>query len=227
MSQPVFLLIETSSVVCSVAVTRGSSILSLQENNSRDHAATLAPLAMHALENSNLQLKDVTCIGINGGPGSYTGLRIGLSFAKGLCFAARKPLVIINALQTLAHGVLETNPLDGSELLLTTIDNRRDELFYSLFDKNANSLTPVTLTTTNDAQFIELLNSQRPVVAGSGVDKLKLLDAAKGLGFISIRFSATHLLSPVQQRFTAQEFDSIAYSEPLYYKEVYISSRPN
>jgi tRNA threonylcarbamoyladenosine biosynthesis protein TsaB len=220
-----FLLIETASDVCSVAVANDNGPLVHLQNASREHAATLAPMIKDAMHQAVLSYGDLSCIGINGGPGSYTGLRIGLSTAKGICYAANVPLVMIDSLLAYANGLVTQQRPGDDEIIVATVDNRRDELFYAAFDNKLNRLRDVTLTVaTNDALKQRL--GDKCIVIGSAVNKLSnVYSANDALRYVDVMPSAVNLMKPVAAMFAEKRFESVAYSEPFYYKDVYIATK--
>jgi tRNA threonylcarbamoyladenosine biosynthesis protein TsaB len=219
-----FLLIETSSDVCSVAVADDTNVLAKLENNSRDHSAQLAPMIKEAMQQARSSYKELACIGINGGPGSYTGLRIGLSTAKGLCYAANVPLVMVDSLLAYANGLVVQHNVDASETIIATVENRRDELFYAVFDNQLNRLQALTLTAADDATLVERLGGNC-IVVGSATNKLRSIYPDSGsFRYVDVNPSAINLLKPVTRMFGEKQFADLAYSEPFYYKEVYIAS---
>lgn len=216
---PCFLLIETGSSLCSLAIARDRELLSQYKNDGNNHAEYITIGIEHCLKEANLTAHQLDAIALNGGPGSYTGLRIGLSTAKGLCYALNKPLIIIDALESLYHGLKQTAE---AEVYCTTIDNRRDELFFAMFDRNGHSIRPTQLTTINDPLWDELI-PERTIIAGSATEKLR--KQRPNLHYQSLNVDAAYLLPGAIVRYHNKQFDDVAYSEPLYHKEVYIASR--
>ena len=228
-----FLLIETSSDVCSVAVAKengfrsGGQVVVKLENSSRDHSASLAPMIKDAMEQASLSFNNLSCVGINGGPGSYTGLRIGLSTAKGICYAAGLPLIMVDSLLTYANGLVEQEKVDDEEIIIATVDNRRDELFYAVFDAALNRLQDVTLTIASDVELKKRLGGKCGVV-GSAARKLSsVYPPTRLMRYEDVIPSAVNLIKPVVALFNEKQFADLAYSEPFYYKEVYIAPKSN
>jgi tRNA threonylcarbamoyladenosine biosynthesis protein TsaB len=217
------LLIETSSDVCSVAIGNDAKVWVQLQNNSRDHSAALAPMIKDVMHQAQVSYCDLSCIGINGGPGSYTGLRIGLSTAKGICYASKLPLIMIDSLLAIANGLVEQQNADDDETIIATVDNRRDELFYAVFDNRLNRVQDVTLTIASDDELKKRLGG-KCVVIGSAIDKLsKAYPPSSTLRYVNVVPSAINLLKPVVQMFNEKQFADLAYSEPFYYKEVYVA----
>lgn len=220
-----FLLIETASDVCSVVVAHDENILVKLETAERNHAAALAPLIQQALQQTDLTVQQLSCVAVNGGPGSYTGLRIGLSTAKGLCFASSIPLVMIDSLHAYAQGLLLHRGVSENEIIISTVENRRDELFYAMYDSRLNVLQNVMLTVASDDELKKRLG-RNCVVVGSAVEKLRnVYGESDLLRYVDIKPSAINLLKPTLERISAQQCSDLAYSEPFYYKDVYIAPK--
>ncbi|MEX1132317.1 MAG: tRNA (adenosine(37)-N6)-threonylcarbamoyltransferase complex dimerization subunit type 1 TsaB [Flavobacteriales bacterium] len=212
------LAIETATKLCSVALGRGDQLLAIREidNEKLAHAEKVNVFIAEVMEEAGLSLKDLDAVAVGIGPGSYTGLRIGLSAAKGLCYALDKPIIGQSTLATLvksarvAHG-----PLEGT--LWPMIDARRMEVFAQPFDVDGNSLAdsaPLILDETWAA-----LPEPR-VVFGDGADKAAVLwaDRPSILNLIGIRPSAAAMLPEANARYRAQRFDDLAYLVPEYGK---------
>jgi len=178
-----------------------------------------------AMQQAGVAYSDLSCVGLNGGPGSYTGLRIGLSTAKGICYAAGVPLVMVDSLLSYANGLVASQNVNVDELIVSTVDNRRDELFYAVFDSRLNRLQDVTLTVATDETLTQRLGG-KCVVVGSAAGKLsKVYSESESLRYVDVAPSASHLLKPVVQMVNEKKFADLAYSEPFYYKEVYIAPK--
>lgn len=218
-------MIETSSDVCSVAVAAENNIVAKLENNSRDHSAQLALMIKDVMHQVGIGYKDLSCVGVNGGPGSYTGLRIGLSTAKGLCYAADVPLIMVDSLTAYANALVVQENLTDSVVIISTVENRRDELFYAVFDSKLSRLQDITLTVATNEDLQKRLGDTC-IIVGSAVNKLSNTYPATGsLRYVNVAPSAINLLEPVVKMFNEKQFADLAYSEPFYYKEVYIASK--
>ncbi len=217
---PFFLLIETGSSCCSIAIANGDTTLSRYKNDGNNHAEYITLGIEHCLSEANIAAHQLDAIAINGGPGSYTGLRIGLSTAKGLCYALNKPLIMVDALQSLYNGL---KPDAEAEGYCTTIDNRRNELFYALFDNAGNQLSATQLVTVGHPIWHEL-NPAQTVIAGSAIEKLRNVHPSHQ--YIELAVNAEYLLPTAREKYNRNQFDDVAYCEPLYYKDVYITPQP-
>ncbi len=136
------LCIETSAALCSVAIYTPKQIFYLENTKTLAHAEFLAPLIETCLQNANLKPKDIQAVAISGGPGSYTGLRIGCSTAKGLCYALNIPLIAIDTLQIIAQAAINENA--NYDYYWPMIDARRMEVYHTIFDKTLNAIQPTT-----------------------------------------------------------------------------------
>jgi tRNA threonylcarbamoyladenosine biosynthesis protein TsaB len=222
---PYFLLIETSSDVCSVAVATENDLVTELSNSSRDHASALAVIIKNALHQANVSISHLSCVGVNGGPGSYTGLRIGLSIAKGLCSVTNVPLIMIDSLLAYANGLVENQKVNDDEIIISTVDKRRDELFYAVYDSKLSRMQDVMLTVASDNELQKRLG-RKCIVAGSALNKLqKIYPESDTLHYVNVTPSAKNLLKPVVKLFNEKQFADLAYSEPFYYKEVYIAEK--
>jgi tRNA threonylcarbamoyladenosine biosynthesis protein TsaB len=213
------LLIETSSDCCSIAVARDEKIISIKESKTeKNHASVITVFIDEAIKESGISFNELDAVAINGGPGSYTGLRIGLSAAKGLCYALNKPLIMIDALMGLRHGV---NDL-AFDFLCCTIDNRRDEFFYSLFDMNGIQIIPTALSSIKDNSFLKIIDEKKILFVGSAALVVKNVFGAK-YSYADAQPSAKNLVTEASKKFMSKNFSDLVYSEPFYMKEVYIT----
>ncbi|TND08730.1 MAG: family M22 non-peptidase [Bacteroidetes bacterium] len=216
---PLFLLIETSTTVCSVALSRGAEILALKEiNNGYAHAEHLTIFCEDVLREAGVSFAQLDAVGVSKGPGSYTGLRIGMSAAKGFCFGLNIPLIAVGTLNAMAAGMRsETHP---GELLCPMIDARRMEVYTALFDAEGSCLSEAEAKIMDETGFRDLLEKQVIVFGGDGMPKCRELLAASPQARFSTAPvpSAIHLAQIVQKRFTEKTWDDLAYCEPFYLK---------
>jgi len=128
------LLIETSTALCSAALAEDGKILAQRENPDREHASRLAPMVQEILDENGLECKDCDAVAVSKGPGSYTGLRVGVSTAKGLCFGAKLPLIAIGSLDVLVWQAIDEKLLpEGCKAIIPMIDARRMEVYTAVF----------------------------------------------------------------------------------------------
>lgn len=215
---PLILAIETATKLCSVALGRNGQLLAICEIDSEKlaHAEKVNVFIAEVMQEAGLSLKDLDAVAVGIGPGSYTGLRIGLSAAKGLCFALDKPIIGISTLVTLVQAVrMARGPLEGA--LWPMIDARRMEVFAQAYDPDGEPLTdaaPLIL----DETWAALPEAR--VVFGDGADKAADLWTEKsGIVHIpGVRPTATAMLSLAELRFSEDRFDDLAYLVPEYGK---------
>lgn len=219
---PKFLLIESSGDVCSAAVSSGTEIIaekSIQEKNS--HSTYLASFVDEVLKKSALQISDLDAVVIGGGPGSYTGLRIGCSLAKGLCFGADIPLIACSTLKALAAAALERN--DNIDRVVTLIDARRMDAYLGVFDKQLNAIVAEQFITI-DAQLAVDYVKGETVACGSGASKW--MEELSPEGVLEYSYSgiyANDLVLEALQKWEQKDFVDVAYYEPNYIKSVFVT----
>jgi tRNA threonylcarbamoyladenosine biosynthesis protein TsaB len=215
---PLILYIETSYEVCSVCLAKGEELLGIKETmEPNSHAAKIAVFTDELLKQLNLSVKNLQAVCISAGPGSFTGLRIGASFAKGICYAADIPLLAVSTLMSMANGMKQTL-LEGNHVFCPMIDARRMEVYTAAFDAQLNVLLPEQPMVLNSNSFSELC-LKKTIFFGSGAKKLKSIrPEINEVFYVS---SASHLIQPALQLFRKNEFADLAYFEPNYIKPFY------
>lgn len=224
--------IETSGRICSVALAANGECIAIKEftpdNGAQmEHSAMLAPFIDELLRSVNWNFNDnVDAIAVSAGPGSYTGLRIGLATAKGLCFGGGKKLITIDSLCSIVEVALSHNTFDADTILCPMIDARRMEIYCAMYSNIGERLTDIAPIVVDDNTFAQYA-SRRVVVFGSGAQKC--LDALGAAGvdatFIDIELSASGLCGVAQTMFDNGQFADVAYCEPLYLKE-FVGTKP-
>lgn len=216
------LLIETATTSCSVALVQQGQVLALKELNERNiHAEVITVFIEELFSTAGKTYQDLDAVAVSSGPGSYTGLRIGVSTAKGLCFALDKPLIGIETMQAMADGMAAQLPADSNTLLCPMIDARRMEVYTALFDAKGNRIRATSAEIIDDHSFADILQDHQILFFGDGAEKCKASlgrypNAKFDTEFIN---SATHLATTAQQKFGASEFEDVAYFEPFYLKD--------
>lgn len=211
------LSIETSTSVCSVAVHDAGSLVSLSEiKESGAHAEQIMLLVVDVVAKASIQLSDLAGIAVSEGPGSYTGLRIGVSTAKGLAFGLNLPLISINTLQALASGVA----VEEDALIVSVLDARRMEVYREVFDYELNSVSKLDAEILDVGAFQNFLELGRVYFIGDALEKVKTVVTSKNAQFVSdLKFSAAHLGKLAWVKFQNQDFADLAYFVPNYLKE--------
>lgn len=219
------LCIETGTDICSVGIARNGEPVSLRESDEgRDHAKRVAVFVDELLRETGVAPDELDAVAVGKGPGSYTGLRIGVSFAKGLCYGLGIPLVAVGSLDALTEvaiedheaGIIDVKDWDDA-VLCPMVDARRMEVYTSLFDTTGRSLSEVSAEIVTSESFAEVRAERRMVIFGNGAAKCRevLPDAV----YINVVPSARGLARLAQERLSAGETEDIAYFEPFYLKD--------
>ena len=227
MTGPLILHIETATDICSVAVSEGDRQLSLIESGQeRSHARLLTSFIRQAMEQAGLGYKDLQGLAVSKGPGSYTGLRIGVSTAKGLAYALEIPLLASGTLENMAssstsHGeVAKLIAAHGTNLLLCPLlDARRMEVYSGFYTINNTAFREVTADIIDHESYRSILDSHQVCFFGNGADKCKPVLEHPNAHFIDgIHPSASSMIKPVLEKFQKKAFENVAYFEPFYLK---------
>jgi len=214
------LQIETATPVCSVAVSvNGITVALVEETAQNIHASKLTLFIDEAMKKAGITYKQLDAIAVSKGPGSYTGLRIGVSTAKGLCFALDKPLIAIGTLKMMANGFVTAHPNYGG-LICPMIDARRMEVFTSVYDNKLKEIEVVNAKIVDEKSFIFELDAHYVTFIGDGAEKCKAVLTHPNAHFNSVNYnSATHMSSLAQEAFDAGNYEDVAYFEPFYLKD--------
>ena len=213
-----FLLIDTALPSAFVALTRDQTILACKENvQKNDHASWLHPAIRSLFEETNLEMNQLNAVAVTAGPGSYTGLRVGMAAAKGICFAQQIPLISISTLQLLAAGV----SAEATDVIVALIDARRDEVFAGVFDRDLQPLQPEQAMSLDPGSFKTWRENHRVIFAGDGALKIERLIGIKDFLLVAPKHLEKKLAQLTYEKFHRAEFADLAYHEPLYLKEFY------
>lgn len=211
------LCLETATTNCSVALSVNGSVVALREDTSKQysHAERLHLFIEEVLKESGINKSKLDAIAISKGPGSYTGLRIGVSTAKGLCFALDLPLISVPTLASLAHQVETT-----SGVIIPMLDARRMEVYSSVFQSDFSEERETQAEILNENSFLEYLKQGNVHFIGNGVAKFKAICKHANALFIEEAMpSATQMASLVEAKFGHKQFEDVAYFEPYYLKD--------
>ena len=218
------LQIETATTVCSVALSVNESVLAYKEIQQRNvHAEVITVFIDEVLKTASKQYDELNAVAISCGPGSYTGLRIGISVAKGLCFALDIPLIAIETLETMTDGFIAQNTFDDKRdiLLCPMIDARRMEVFTAVFDVKGNRVRPTSAEIIDAKSFDDLLETKKMIFFGDGAAKCSEVLGANPHVQIIPEFlnSARYLTKKANEKYLTNDFEDTAYFEPYYLKD--------
>ncbi|MDQ0638785.1 tRNA threonylcarbamoyladenosine biosynthesis protein TsaB [Pedobacter sp. W3I1] len=218
------LQIETATAVCSVALSINGKTFSFKEEQGQNlHAANLTLFIDEVLKSAGLSYQELDAIAVSKGPGSYTGLRIGVSTAKGLCYALDKPLIAIETLEMMAAGYLIENP-DYAGLICPMIDARRMEVYTSIFDRSLNVITPTEAKIIDETSFTDYLTQQTVTFLGDGAAKCAEVLTHQNAKFDATNFNAaTYMSRLANDAFNKSNFEDVAYFEPFYLKDFVVT----
>jgi tRNA threonylcarbamoyladenosine biosynthesis protein TsaB len=224
------LCIETGTDICSVGIVNNGELISLRESDSgRDHAKKVAVFVDELLTENNIDPQQIDAVAVGEGPGSYTGLRIGVSFAKGLCYGLGKPLIAVSSLASLAAvaiedykaGIIDIENWDSARLC-PMIDARRMEVYTQVFDSKANPLSSVTAEVVDENTLAEhRAATDHFVVFGSGAAKCAEILGAE---LIDVTPSVRGMATIAEQKFADGDFADVAYFEPYYLKDFVVTT---
>ena len=221
------LLIETSTALCSVSLTENGAIVAYRESSApKAHASLTAVFVQEVLQDKGLHLSDCDAICVSKGPGSYTGLRVGVSTAKGLCFGSSKPLLAVGTLDTLvAQAITEsTENTTKYAFIIPMIDARRMEVYSSVFEKEQDGesyrqITETSPVIVDENSFSEYLEQGPCLFIGDGAGKCQDVIKHPNAYFIQCNPKASAMLVPATIAYNEKRFEDVAYFEPFYLKE--------
>lgn len=222
---PTLLLIETATRVCSVALSRNGVLLAMEETiQPNAHSAFLSVFIDRLFHSTHLSVQDLDGIAVSQGPGSYTGLRIGVSSAKGIAYASGCPILAVDTLQTLAAGARDKYP---HENYLALLDAKRMEVYAGLYDENLEPLRAVQADIVSENYYDEIISKTTPtVVIGDGAAKCRPFLTSPLMKIdTEIQSSAKYMIAPAEQKYDQKQFEDTAYFEPFYLKD-FIAGKP-
>ena len=226
-----FICIETSGDVCSVALCSYSGEIITREcweknSHSRYLTVELEKLFSEFIEDKE---KQILAIAVSQGPGSYTGLRIGVSTAKGLAYALDKPLIAIDTLAVMLENLKQNHSgiVEKADYFVPMIDARRMEVYYKIFDKTSRELSGADNLVLDESSFSDILSQGKVVFFGSGADKFsKVLHNSNAVFVRDIVPLAKYMYQLTKERFDAKLYEDVAYFEPFYLKPFIPTTKP-
>lgn len=234
MSKPLILHIETATDICSVAISEGDQQLSLVESGpERSHATLLNVFIRKAFQQTRRKLDQIDAVAISKGPGSYTGLRIGVSTAKGVAYALERPLLALGTLENMANGARNHPSIQklidkhGEALLLCPmIDARRMEVYAAFYAADMTVIREVSADIVENSSYGDMLDKHHICFFGNGSYKCEEVLNHPHAHFINdLNPSASHMIIPVLNRYHQDQFEDVAYFEPFYLKD-FIATKP-
>jgi tRNA threonylcarbamoyladenosine biosynthesis protein TsaB len=219
---PLLLHIETATDTCSVALSDNGNIVGIKEAiRTRSHASILTVFINDIFKKTGLAVKDIDAVAVSKGPGSYTGLRIGVASAKGLCYATNKPLISVNTLQSMCGSFIQDNTFSEGDLFCPMIDARRMEVYCALFNTQLNFVEPTAAVILENDFLKQHLNKNKIHFFGDGAEKLKPLIANNNSAIFIDDFSPSSkgMIALAEKKYANNDFENTAYFEPFYLKD--------
>jgi len=220
---PLLLSIETASDVCSVVLSNDQELIGIRESERKNsHAEVVTVFIDELFRENNLGKSQLDAVVVSKGPGSYTGLRIGVSTAKGLCYALNIPLIAINTLESMAAEILLKTPHKNLDnyLFCPMLDARRMEVYSALFDPSGNQIQETLAEIIDENSYANFLENNKVIFFGNGAEKCKgVIKNINAIFIDNIRPSAEYLVRPALEKFKKGKFEDVAYFEPFYLKD--------
>ncbi len=219
----IILNINTAFETASVILSNNSEImLESQSGSQKEHASFIEPAIQSLCKTSGTNLNHIDAIAVVNGPGSYTGLRVGLSSAKALCYALNKPLILLNTLDVMAYALKQQSPGENENTIFCPlIDARRMEVYTAFYDYQLNRISDYSAEIL-DESFLESLGKfDFTVAGGSGSLKLQKITHSKNIFYINKLILSGPFVNLAYQAFLQRTFSNVVYSEPFYLKPVY------
>ena len=222
------LCLETSTAVCSVALVENGKVIALRESlDGQNHAEKITIFIDEVMKEANVSYRDLDAVATSMGPGSYTGLRIGVSTAKGLCYAMEKPLIAVDTLAAMAYGFkdykttrLQDYKLESTDILCPMIDARRMEVYSAFFNEKLERISETNAIIIDENSFMEMKQNNHLYLFGDGADKLaSLFENDENITVVEkFHCSAAYMAELADKAFKNNDFVDTAYFEPFYLK---------
>lgn len=230
MANRLFLGVETATTNFSVALySHKAKLDSIEINDGYSHAENIAVKTKELLARNKFEIENLSALCVGVGPGSYTGLRIGVSFIKGMAFKNSTPVIACSTLRTMFQMVLEENPTYKTDqfVFIPMLDARRMEVYAQVFDHNGQELNEIEAVVLDENSFNEYLDSGKSVVVfGNGAEKFVANFPHTSLKFIPNIFPCAEFMSAESVlKFENQNFEDVAYFEPFYLKD-FVAAKP-
>ena len=221
--------IETSTTVCSVSLSENGICKCVRENfNGNNHSELIGVFTQEVLAEAGVEPKDLDAVALSIGPGSYTGLRIGTSFAKGLCYGTDIPLITIPTLKIIAQNAKEKYNIEEDALLCPMIDARRMEVYCCVYDSKLNEVRATEPQIIDENSFADILKDKKVYFFGNGAAKCKSYITHENAIFLDEVYPlATSMIKLADAAFESEDFADVAYFEPFYLKAAHVTMPKN
>lgn len=218
--------IDTATGIGSVCLAKnGRPLQTLVNDNQQDHAAMMVIYVQEVLKQQGVTPSQLDAIAVSAGPGSYTGLRVGVATAKGLCYAWEKPLIAISTLEMMTQGVLLDQQIT-TDFYCPMIDARRMEVYTAIYNHHIGTIIPPHALILTDESFHDQLSAGTTCFFGTGADKwMPIVNTHKNAVFVSYTPSAAHMIPLSQAAFEQKAFADLAYFSPFYLKPFHSTAK--
>ena len=219
---PYILNIHTATETAIVNLIKDGEVMgTLINHNTKQHAAFLHVAIHELLQQNNVETNKLSAIGVSIGPGSYTGIRVGLATAKGLCYALGIPLISFTSLELLALSSAKFVK-DANAFYCPMVDARRMEVFTAVYNYTLQELIPPSAMILDENSFVDMLHSNKMYFSGSGTNKFKKINRSSNSVFTDEPISTESLAEISWQKFKKNNYENLPYAQPLYIKDFHI-----
>ncbi len=224
---PLILHIDTSTENAIISISKNENVIhSITNNKQKEHASFLQPAIKQLLQQTNILIHQLNAVSVTEGPGSYTGLRVGMASAKGLCYALQIPLITLSTLEVMALSVIENTNEPQLYLYCPMIDARRMEVFTAIFDDQLNEIQSPRSLVLEPASFDNILQHKQIIFSGNGSKKFEsLLTVPSTLLFSNTHISPSALIKICIKKFHRKTSADLANAAPAYIKEFYTNKK--
>jgi tRNA threonylcarbamoyladenosine biosynthesis protein TsaB len=215
--------LETASTNCSVSLAKDGKLLVLRENNTPNysHAEQLHVFISECISEAKIALADLDAVAVSKGPGSYTGLRIGVSAAKGLCFSLDIPLISIATLTSMASQVK-----GEYDVVIPVLDARRMEVYSAVFNRDVNQIRDTEAEIIDEHSFIVYVQDKTVHILGSGAQKIKEIHSHHAISFNADCVPSSNEMAVLSfEKYAENDFEDVAYFEPYYLKDFMLQTK--
>jgi len=219
--------IDTATEIAGICLAKnGESIVAMQNTDQKDHAAWLHVAIEEMMQDADFKMTDLNAIAITSGPGSYTGLRVGMATAKGFCYALQIPLITENTLKVMAFAAAQQYENGNDKILFCPmIDARRMEVFTAIFNNDLEEIMKTSAVVLDENSFSYYLKESNILFFGSGSKKWEKIGNSPNAYFGEFEFTSVYLGILAYKKFISKQFTDIIYSEPVYTKEFYTHTK--